>query len=232
VVLSAGLIAPASADTVSPTGRVGQIVEAASLKLLQQRGASEIDRRLTSLDQMSARIDDAAVMTPAHRDALKSTLDADRTALNSLKTKLSAETDESAARTEVQSIFSQFRVYAVLVPKVHLVRSADAVSAAATQLQDAAAGLDTVTARLKAAGKDTTAAEASIAEVRRRSQTALDEVKGAADTALSLQAQGYPANTSQRDAAQQSIEKASADARAGLEALRTAVAQLRPLSGQ
>jgi vacuolar-type H+-ATPase subunit F/Vma7 len=222
----------AAADPSDRVGQVGRAIEAAELKLLQQRGAKEIDRRLSSIDEMKARVADAEAMTDAHKQTLGSLLESDKQQLTALKEKLAAETDDDAARAEVQSIFTKFRVYAIVEPKVHLVRSADAVAAAASDVDSASAQLDTVVARLKATGKVTADAEAALAKAHDRAQAATADVKGAADTALSLEAQNFPGNASQRDASRQAIEKASVDARAALDALRTAVAQLRTASGQ
>lgn len=222
----------AVADTTDRAGRVGQIVEAAQVKLLQQRGATEIDRRLASIDQMTSRVDEADAMTDAHKSGLRSQLEADKTQLADLKNKLAAETDETAVRADVQSIFGKFRVYALLVPKVHIVRSADAVDAAAGELENAAAQLDTVVARQKASGRNTADIEASLVTAHESAKTAKDVVKGVGDATMSLDPQNYPANVSQRDAALQAVQKAGIKLRQGLEALRQAIVELRARSAQ
>lgn len=113
-----------------------------ALQLVINRGNSEISRRLTTLNTLSGKITGAKKLSADDKATLSQEVTDEISGLTALKTKLDAETDVSAARTDAQGIISDYRVYALLVPKVQLVRVADdqqvaedKLSALATKLQ-------------------------------------------------------------------------------------------------
>jgi predicted PurR-regulated permease PerM len=100
---------------------------AASQRLanIKTKGDQEITRRLNSLTGLVAKINAASKLTTSDKQVLSSEVTAEITGLTALKTQLDGETTVEAAAADAKSILSDYRVYALIVPKVALVRNAD-----------------------------------------------------------------------------------------------------------
>jgi hypothetical protein len=117
--LGAGLLvgtAPPSgaAVTIDPAARVA--AEAA------------ITVRLGDLKARVTLVQGTSWLSATDRSALLSELNSEISGLDALATTIQAETSVAAFRTEAAGILSQFRVYALVVPQVHLVRATDEVT--------------------------------------------------------------------------------------------------------
>ena len=83
-------------------------------------GDQLITNRLNSLDNLSKKITQDQTeqkITSDQANALQADVTTNENGLKSLKTKLDGETDPKAARTDVENIFQQFRIYAVVLPR-------------------------------------------------------------------------------------------------------------------
>lgn len=83
-------------------------------------GNALIAARMTALSTVNTRV--AAVLAKGHitstqAAALQADVTTNQTGLTALKTKLDAETTMQAATQDVKSIFTQFRIYAVVLPR-------------------------------------------------------------------------------------------------------------------
>jgi hypothetical protein len=164
VFVSAGIVAAVTPAT-GPAGRGVCATEAAAMKAgatvetIRAFGDCEINRRFTTLTDLSAKITASKVMTSSDAAALQSEIGSTRSGLTSLKTTIDAETDVTAL---VVKIASDYRVFLLVVPQVNLVNGADSVLFAQTKF---AAVNTTLTARIAAAtahGKNTTAAQTNL----------------------------------------------------------------------
>ncbi len=191
-VLAASSVAAVTASSPAPVtgGPAGKTVCASqltarkagqSVETLRAFGDCEIARRLTTLDQLTAKIGSSKVMTSQHAAALKGEIGSTRGGLTALKAKIDAETDIAALKADIRKIATDFRVYALVVPQVNLVNGADGVVAAQAKFADVNTRLSQAIAKAKQAGKDTSAA-----------QQHLDAMNAAAAKAGSL-ASGIPA---------------------------------------
>jgi hypothetical protein len=147
----------------------------ATVENLRAFGDCEIARRFTTLDKLAARVAAAKVLTGAHASALSGDISSTRSGLTSLKATIDAETSLPALKLEVKRIATDYRVYVLVAPKVNLVIGADRVQATKPVFDKLNANLSARIAAARAAGKDTTAAQA-----------ALDAMNAAAAQAISL----------------------------------------------
>jgi hypothetical protein len=122
----------------------------------------EIDRRVVTLNALSARITAAKSLTSSDSAALKDEVASTRSGLTSLKATIDAETDIPALRADIAKIVSNYRVYVLVAPQVHLVIAADAVLATRTKFADINTKLAARIATAKTAGKNTDAAQADL----------------------------------------------------------------------
>lgn len=126
------------------------------LQTIISSGDKEISRRLTSLNNLSTKINGMTKLSSSDKASLTSEVNSTISGLNSLKTKLDGETTLTAAKADAQSIFTEYRVYAVVLPKVNLVRVADDELVTESKLTALATKLQTSINTAKTKGKDVT----------------------------------------------------------------------------
>jgi hypothetical protein len=109
-------------------------------------GNTLITDRLTSLNTLSSKVSTdltAKKITSDQANALQSDVTTNQTGLTNLKTKLDAETTESAARADVTNVFLQFRIYAVVLPRDYRTIEMDVERNAKGVMQDVAPTIKT-----------------------------------------------------------------------------------------
>jgi chromosome segregation ATPase len=117
-----------SATTLAPTA--GPQV----LSRLQTKGKAEIDRRIKNLQQALDKLSKSNTINAADKATLTGQVNDEVSSLTALEAKLNADTTAAAARTDVQSIVSDYRVYVLMLPKVRMVASDDRFSVVAEKL--------------------------------------------------------------------------------------------------
>jgi hypothetical protein len=166
VFVSAG-IATAASPPAGPSGRGVCAPELAALKpasvdTLRAFGHCEINRRFTTLNDLSSRITASKFITPSDASALQSEINSTRSGLTSLKGTIDAETSIPSLKLEIVQIATDYRVYLLVVPQVNLINAADAVMVAQSRFATVNTNLAARIAVAKAAGKDTTAAQSDL----------------------------------------------------------------------
>jgi len=156
------------------------------LDAAKQVVTARIDGRLATLRALSTAVDSAAHLIPAHKSTLDTLIQQDQSGLSALKTKVSGESTLAGVRADDQSMVDDYRVYLLVAPKVRLTISADLETSAVGQLDTAAGTLAAAIASAKAAGKDTTKAEADLADMKAQTAAASSAVAGKADTVLAI----------------------------------------------
>jgi hypothetical protein len=147
--------APSAQPSASKGGGAG-------ITVLKAFGDCEINRRFATLSDLSSKISASKVITSSDAAALQSEITSTTSGLTSLKAKIDADTDVATLKTDITGIAANFRVYLLVVPQAHLVNAADGVLAAQTKFADINTKLTAAIAAAKAAGKDTTAAQAHL----------------------------------------------------------------------
>ncbi len=140
-------------------------VNQARLAVIIQKGDQEISRRLTTMSTLTAKIAAATKLTAADQATLSAEVGATTTGLTGLKTQLDAETTLAGARTDVTNIYSEYRVYALVAPKVNFIKVADDQQVVEAKLTALAQKLQTRIATDQKAGKDVTALQAQLADM-------------------------------------------------------------------
>ena len=139
--------------------------DSAKLKQIIASGDAEITRRLQALARVNADISAAVHLSSTDKSTLQNEVNTAINGLNTLKTKLDGDISLSTTKTDAASIMTEYRVYALVVPKVHLIKLADDIQATDTKLSDTAGKLQIRLAKEKSAGKDTSALEAKLTDL-------------------------------------------------------------------
>lgn len=130
-VLSLGVVAlPATALAAPGTCDVHCVISYGDARITERQAA------LTKLGSViSERASDKHI-TSDQANALQADVTTNQTGLEALKTKLDAETDATAARRDVKSIYEQFRIYAVVLPRDYRTLELDIEINVAHKLKD------------------------------------------------------------------------------------------------
>lgn len=207
-----GTMAPAAPAVETQEQRV---------QALKARGLREIDRRLTTLGELTTRVGRRERLTAEHETALTDMLDAQRSGLTALRTKVSADRQLATLRTDMARIVTDYRVYTLTRPKVRGVTVADVELAATERLTAIADKLDAAIDKLDD-GDTKEAATNDLAGLRNKLGTTRVKIENLATTLLALQPAGYPAN-------RPGLESAAHDLRSAGTTLREAAALARQL---
>lgn len=93
---------------------------ATDVKCVIAFGDQRIDERTAALTKLNDRVNlqiAAGHITTSQVSAIQADVTSNKNGLTTLKGKLDAETDAAAARQDVRNIYSQFRIFAVVLPR-------------------------------------------------------------------------------------------------------------------
>jgi hypothetical protein len=226
IVSLAAVPASALAGTATTTATSGSAsvkqtdANQAKITVIITRGDTEISRRLTSLSGLSTKISAATKLNASDKATLSDEVSTEVSGLTNLKTKLDADTDITTARTDAQSVITDYRVYALITPKIALIKTADDQQVAETKLSDLVTKLQ---------GKATTSAtQSQLADMASKVQAAQTISANIESTVVGLQPTDYNSNHAVLDGdrnqlvtAQTDIKAAAADAKSIIASIKT-----------
>lgn len=129
---------------------------------LRELGICEIDLRQATLDRLLARVSNSKVMTADHKSTLTGQLTAAQSGLAGLEGTIKADTTVDQLKADIKKIATDYRIYALVGPKVRLVNATDGANLAVTRFGTVNTKLQARIDAAKTAGKDVTAAQASL----------------------------------------------------------------------
>ncbi len=165
---------PSPASTVAPDATpnppaitsLSATAQAQRLSTLKARGDAEITRRLTNLNSALSAVQFTTTLTSSDKSALVSQIQTEISGLSALKTKLDADTTLAEARTDVQSIVTDYRVYALMLPKARLAAAFDRLATVNAKLTTLETQLQTAIGSARSAGRDVTGMQASLSDMQ------------------------------------------------------------------
>ena len=133
-----------TAATVAAVGMPAGAATAPGLPAAKQAAHVAIERRVASLNAAIGVVQSSTFLG-ADQATLVQLMQSDVSGLQQLDQTIQADTTLQAVRADARKIFTDYRVYALMLPVVHMVRGADAITnvivpkldAAASHLQDA-----------------------------------------------------------------------------------------------
>lgn len=161
---------------------------------LKERAAKEITRRLTSLNKLIEKINRLKKITDAQKSSFVSQIQTEITNLNTLKTKIDADTDLVTLKADVQPVIKSYRIYALFMPKIHILTAADELDNLSEKLSTIATKLETRIREANARGSDTTALNSLPTDIKSKISDTKTQAKNARNVILPLTPEGYPGN--------------------------------------
>jgi hypothetical protein len=203
-------------DTTSPPATGGPTSAAsptadpgATLAQIKQRGAAAIATREAALPQMAADVSDSLGITAADKATLLGQIQADESGLNALNATIQADTTVAAARADVEDIVTDYYVFALEAPKVHLVIAGDAENSVESLL---AGAMPEIQAAINASNSsEKAAAQAAFDDCTAKLAAAHEASSGVSAEVIDLQPSGYPGNKSTLEAAHTAVTTARSD---------------------
>ena len=184
LMLCLGLL-PGVALAASSTGNQ------AIIQTLKSRGDAEINRRLTSLNTLTSAINATTKLSSSDQSALASEVSTEISGLTALKTKLDGDTDITVVRADIQSIFADYRVYALILPKVRILIAADRLSIADTTLTNLATKIAAQITADQAAGKNVASLSTQLTQMQASIASATSIYSNVHDSTINLQPSDY-----------------------------------------
>jgi hypothetical protein len=180
------LITVAMAGAVALLGTPAAAADDTALATAKKLTIARIDGRLATLKADGVAIRNAARLSDGHQSTIQGILDHDIAGLTALRTKVAGETTATALRDDARSMVVDYRVYMLVGPQVRLTIAADVASAATARLDGVADKLAKAIDDAKAAGKDVSAAQAELDDLRSQLAAASSALTGTADTLLAV----------------------------------------------
>lgn len=168
--------------------------EQTRLQNIITKGDQEISRRLASLNNLTSIVNAATKLTASDKTTLDNEITTEISGLTALKTKLDSETTIEAARTDAQQIYSDYRVYALVLPKAHLVKFADSIQAVDSKLTTFAGKLQSRITTEQQAGKDVSAMQAALMDMNSKISAAQAAASQIESGVINLQPSDYNSN--------------------------------------
>ena len=219
---------PASALTKTKPATTTATDQAKVTQIIS-KGDTEISRRLTTLNSLSSKISSAQKLSAGDSSTLSSEVSTEVSGLTTLKTKLDADTDLATAKSDAQSIFSDYRVYALIVPKVDLVRTADSQQVTEGQLTTLAGKLQSRITADQTAGKDVSALQSELSDLNTK-VSAAQTISAKIETGvIGLQPSDYNSNHAVLSGDRDQLKTAQSDIKAANTAAKNIVASLKTL---
>lgn len=193
-------------NTTTEKTNTSTTAQAQRIQNLKTRATTEITKRLAALTSLVTKIDNINKLSDTQKSAFSSDIQANITALTALKTKIDADSDTQTLQSDVKSIVENYRIFALYVPKIHLLTGANTASEIATNLNGLIAKFQTRITAVQRTGKDVTVLQTAITELQAEINTINISAQEITNSVKSLDPAGYPSNMTSLQTAQQSLK--------------------------
>lgn len=178
-----------STQSAGKTGKGGQVIER-----IKDRSDKEIQRRIDSLNKLILRINEMKKISNEQKAILISQIQPQITDLYTLKTKIDADTDLQTIKTDAQSIVKSYRIYALFIPKIHILATSDRMLDTIDKTSTLAAKLNTRISEAKSKEEDVSNLEPLYSDMQSKISDAKTQAENAINLVTPLTPEGYPGN--------------------------------------
>jgi hypothetical protein len=181
---------PASARMLAGMGMASTTVSASksstAVTKLITRADSEIDRRTTSLTTLASRVASINNVSASQKSSIQATVNTEETNLSALKSKIDADSDLTTLKSDVKSITEDYRIYALILPQGHIAAASDRVLTMVSMFTSLGSKFDARITADQAAGKNVTAAQSALADMRAKAADAATQANAAITATANL----------------------------------------------
>lgn len=223
VLVAIGFAVPliASAATVQPSTII-------------TKADSAISDRITSLNALATRVQGFKNQSQALEASITSVVNTNIANLTNLKTKIDGETDIPTLKSDYNSIFDAYRIYALIIPRGWILASADRVTTINGMMNTLSSNLQSRITAAQSSGHTVSALQTALSDLNAKNADALTQAQSAQNGVSGLTPdQGnktqLASNTAALKAAQADIKTAQQDFAAARQDAKTIVAGLKAL---
>lgn len=180
----------ASTTVKTPAGTAGAQMSTTAMTAMKTRAHSELQRRVDSLTALNTRIQGLQQVTPTFKQSLQNAVQTQISAFQALDAKIQADTDAETLKADVQSITQSYRVYALVLPQIHIAAAADRAVTLVSMMQTLGTKLNARIQAAAQAGADVTALQTALADLAAK----LDDANAKAQASVSSTASLVPDN--------------------------------------
>ena len=208
---------PPERQAISP---ISQVSTQRAGSTLQARALMEIDRRIAALENAAARVDATAGLSPESKTLLMAPIQAEIKNLTELKTQIETESDATALGALVASLVSSYRVYALFVPKIMIISSAEKLLSVADLLTSVQ---EKILETALASGQDVAEIETLLTDAEENITSGRESAESAIEAVSELDPAGYPGNRTALQSARADLVEAKTSLIAARESLGEAL---------
>ncbi len=146
----------------------------------------DIVKRIDSLNNTLERVAGMKNISSAEKSSATSDIQSEINKLTTLKSKIDSDTDLATIKTDTASIIAGSRIYALVIPRINILASADKINVIATMLETISVKLQTRIDEAKASSTDVTALQKSLDTITTKTASAKQEALTAQATVSSL----------------------------------------------
>ncbi len=195
-----GLGVNATATATVNTGGTGGVSGTAGIKLsvrekarvalAMQRADQEIARRINALNALNVRINKMVRISPSDQAGLSTEVQNQISTLNSLQVKISADVaanSTSSLKTDIKSIVSSYRIFALILPQGALEAAADRILNVDSMMTTIAGLLQTRISQEQSSGSSMSTSVAALADMNAKLSAASTQANAAISGIAGLQ---------------------------------------------
>jgi hypothetical protein len=183
----------ASSFGVQSENEPSSIDKSNNLKNLIKTGDRLINQRVNSLNSLKKKIDGNSKLTASQKASLDTEIASQITALQTLKSKIDADTDLITAKADVKSIYTDFRIYAVELPKLKMTLTADLEQNYLDMLNTTTfPNVQTAINNARAAGQNVTARQTALDNAKTIAATVQPQITSVLSSLSTLKPSDYP----------------------------------------
>lgn len=203
--------ATANPTTANTATNGSQTAQANKITNLKTRADTEITRRINQLNIINIRLGTIKHLTDAQKSAFSSQISTEIANLKTLETKIDADTDLPTLKTDVQSIVTSYRVFALFIPQIQMIGAADRILNVADMMNDLAAKLAKRINDAKNAGHSAANLQTILTDMQNKIADAKTQANNVISSVAGLTPAGYPGNKSTLQSARAMLQTARQD---------------------
>ncbi len=217
----AGVLGIAGTVSAAGTEREGDLSAA------KARCVQAITVRHTEIAKLDSLVGSAPTLTDAHEGTIDAFLASSSSGLTALQATIEADTDPAALRAHCASIATDYRIFALRSPQVHLAIGGDREAAALARADELVPRLQAAIDAAAAAGVDVTEATATMAHLQSTIAHAESTLAGVVDTLLGYTPSDWNANHSLLDPITAAVRSVKTDITTAIADARAIIAGLK-----
>ncbi len=162
-----------------------------SLARIKMRGQQLIKERINSLNTNKTVIESSKTLTTEQKATLTALIASNVTGLSTLSAQIASSTDATSTKALVSSVFTNFRIYGVVIPQVRLEKRIFDLQNHTTKLSDTFLKVQAKIDEYKGKGKDTTVWQKSLDDAKVMVALDMNTLAGLSTKVMALKPADY-----------------------------------------